>query len=583
MKMNESTKLGEILIEKKIITTAQLEEALKKMQAHSLPLGEMLVRLKFVSEHVMLDTLSKHLGVDFLNIAENDYQIVDRALSRVLPLEICEKQKVLPIYQIIDEDLRELTLAMANPFDEEIINEVASITECRVNPVLATIAAIEGGIAKLYAIKTDIKIEKFSMQKGDPTSLVNGMLQTAVRLGASDIHIDPHPKEVFVRMRVDGILEVVSVYPIEMHPSVSTRIKVMASAANSNMKIEERRLPQDGAITGTFDSHIVDCRVSTLPSIFGEKIVMRIFDKDKAAYIGRIRDLKMSPRMELKYRRCVRHPSGINIVTGPTGSGKTTTLHAVINEISSVGISVVTVEDPVEYQAGGYINQSSLIPAAGYTYTRALRAIMRQDPDVILIGEVRDRETAEIATQAALTGHRVFTTLHTDNAASSFARLIDIGVEHFLVSSTTVSSLNQRLIRKVCTNCAEEHIPTKVELADIGIDNEVISEILKNPQQFSMRRGKGCDMCRKTGYRGRQGVYELIAVTPDIRELIHRNKSTDVIATTAREKDNVNMIFEEGLRLFLTGVTTLGEMQHLPRGDYKMKSVEEILKDSELS
>ncbi len=582
MNMDESTKLGEILIEKKIITTAQFEEALKKMHEYSLPLGEMLVRLKFVSEHVMLDTLSKHLGVDFLNIAENDYQIVDRSLSRVLPLEICQKQKVLPIYQIIDEDLRELTLAMANPFDEEVINEVTAITECRVNPVLATIASIEGGIAKLYAIKTDVKIEKFSMQKGDPTALVNGMLQTAVRLGASDIHVDPHAKEVFVRMRVDGILEMVSVYPTEMHPSVSTRIKVLASAANSNMKIEERRLPQDGAIVGTFDGHIVDCRVSTLPSIFGEKIVMRIFDKDKAAYIGRIRDLKMSPRMELKYRRCVRHPSGINIVTGPTGSGKTTTLHAVINEISSVGISVVTVEDPVEYQAGGYINQSSLIPAAGYTYTRALRSIMRQDPDVILIGEVRDRETAEIATQAALTGHRVFTTLHTDNAASSFARLIDIGVEHFLVSSTTVSSLNQRLIRKVCTNCAEEHIPTKVELADIGIDSKIIGEILNNPQKYSMRRGKGCDMCRKTGYRGRQGVYELIAVTPDIRELIHKNQSTDVIATTAREKDNVNMIFEEGLRLVLTGVTTLGEMQHLPRGDYKMKSVEEILKDSEL-
>jgi len=580
--MKEAGKLGELLIAKKIITTAQLEEALNKMQEHSLPLGEMLIQLRYVSEHMMLDTLSKHLGVDFLNIAENDYQIVDKSLSRVLPLEICQKNKVLPIFQIIDEDLRELTLAMADPFAEEVIAEVASITECRVNPVLATIASIEGGIAKLYSIKTDIKIEKYSMQKGDATSIVNSMLQNAVRLGASDIHVDPHEKECIVRMRIDGVLEPVSIYPVALHPSVATRIKVLASAANSNMKIEDRRLPQDGAIVGKFDGHQVDCRVSTLPSLFGEKVVIRLFDKDKAAYIGRIRDLKMSPRMELKFRRCVRHPSGINLVTGPTGSGKTTTLHAVINEISSVGISVVTVEDPVEYQAGGYVNQSSLMPAAGYTYSRALRAIMRQDPDVILIGEVRDRETADIATQAALTGHRVFTTLHTDNAAGSFARLIDIGVEHFLVSSTTVSSLNQRLIRKVCTNCAEEHVPTRIELDDIGIDREIIDEILKNPQQFSMRRGIGCSQCRKTGYRGRQGVYELITVTPEIRELIHRNQSTDVIAMSAREKDNVNMIFEEGLRLFLTGVTTLGEMQHLPRGDYKMKSVAEILKDSEI-
>jgi len=580
--LRDASRLGEILIERKIITTSQLEEALKKSQELSLRLGETLIRLKFVSEIVMLDILSKHLGVDFLNIAENDYQMVDKSLARVLPMEFCLQHKVLPVFQIIDDSLRELTLAMATPFAEYVIAEVEGITECRVNPVLATIGAIEGGISRLYAIKLDTAIEKFALQKGDAVSLVDTMLQLAVKLGASDIHVEPHEKEVFVRMRIDGVLEVATVYPTAMNASVVSRIKIMASEQNSIMKIEERRVPQDGAFGRAIEGHQIDCRVSTLPTLFGEKVVMRIFDKDKATHVGRIRDLKMSSRMELKYRRCVRKASGINIVTGPTGSGKTTTLHAVINEISSVGISVVTIEDPVEYRTAGYVNQSSLMPSSGYTYATALRAIMRQDPDVILIGEIRDLETADIAIQAALTGHRVFTTLHTDDAAGSIARLIDLGVEHFLVSSTIVSTVNQRLIRKNCTGCTEEYVPTRIEMIDIGLDADVADEILQHPERYSMRRGRGCELCRKTGYRGRQGVYELITMTPEIRDLINRRRATEAIATTAREMDNVNMLFEEGLRLFLTGTTTLGELQILPRGEYRMKSVAAILKDSEL-
>jgi type IV pilus assembly protein PilB len=580
--LKNPARLGEILIERTIITTSQLEEALKRMKEFALPLGETLIRLKFVSETVMLEVLSKQLGIDFLNIAENDYQMVDASLARVLPLAFCQQHRVLPVFQIIDEDLRELTLAMATPFAEEVVAEAEAITECRVNPVLATIAAIEAGVARLYSIPLAARVERIAVTQGDAVAQVDRMLELAVKLGASDIHVEPHEKEVVVRMRIDGVLEVAAVYPAAMNASVVSRIKIMASEQNSVMKIEERRVPQDGAFARTIAGHQVDCRVSTLPTLFGEKVVLRVFDKDKATYIGRIRDLKLSSRMELKYRRCVRKASGINIVTGPTGSGKTTTLHAVINEINSVGISVITVEDPVEYRAGGYVNQSSLLPSAGYTYARALRAIMRQDPDVILIGEIRDLETAEIAIQAALTGHRVFTTLHTDDAAGSIARLIDLGVEHFLVATTVVSAVNQRLVRKICPACTEEYVPTKVEMVDIGLDAAAADEILQHPEAYSMRRGQGCDACRKSGYRGRQGVYELITMTPEIRDLVNRRRTAEAIAATAREMDNVNMLFEEGLRLFLTGVTTLGELQHLPRGDYRMKSVADILKDAEL-
>ena len=581
--MKDLRKFGELLIEKKIITTSQLEHALQKTKELSLPLGETLIQLKYVSENLLLEMLSAYLEVEYVNIAENNFQIIDRTLNKALPLEFCTLKKVLPVFQILDEQTRELTLAMADPFNTDVIAEAGSITECRINPVLASLASIEEGIAKLYQFKLGAKTELLSVEKGDTVSIVNKLLQRAVALGASDIHIEPHGKEVHVRMRIDGVLELATSYALgDAHSGIVSRIKIMSSEKNSLMKIDEKRLPQDGSFSAKVEGHTVDCRVSTLPTIHGEKVVMRLFDKDKATFIGRIKDLKLAPRMELNYRRCVRQPSGINIVTGPTGSGKTTTLNAAMNEINSVGINIVTVEDPVEYQAGGYVNQSSLMPQAGYTYAKALRAMMRQDPDVILIGEVRDRETAEIAVQAALTGHRVFTTLHTEDAASSIARLVDIGVEHFLLSSTLVSTVNQRLVRKVCDACLEDYVPTKVEMLDIGIDKEAVEEIHRTPSQYNMRRGRGCPLCRQTGYRGRQGAYEMIMISPAIRELIQRKQTAEAISRAAREKDNVNMLFEEGVRLFLGGVTTLGELQHLPRGDYKMKSVADIFKGAQV-
>jgi type IV pilus assembly protein PilB len=578
--MYDEKKLGQYLISKGIITTSQLEEALKKQKELQMPLGDTLINLKFVGENIILETLSKSLGIDYMNIAENDYQILDSALAKLLPLTTCQKYKVIPVFYFADEAMKEVTLAMADPTDREAIAEVENITECRVTPVLSHQAAIEAGINRLYAI-TAVKAEKLQIQTGDATGLINNILKNAIALGASDIHFEPHDKQVYVRMRVDGMLEVSGAYPLKHHPSVVSRIKILSSAEKGSlMRIDEKRLPQDGSFAQKINGHQVDFRVSTLPTLFGEKVVMRVLDKDMATFIGRIKDLRMSPAMELRYRRCVRQPNGINIVTGPTGSGKSTTLHAVINEINTPGINIITVEDPVEHQAGGYVNQSSLMPEAGYTYAKALRAIMRQDPDVILIGEVRDLDTAEIAIQAALTGHRVFTTLHSDDAASSIARLVDIGVEHFLVSSTFVSALNQRLLRKICMRCAEEYVPSKVEMQDVGLDKKEIDEILKNLSSYNLRRGRGCEHCRNTGYSGRQGVFELIAATPDVRNLILQRQTGQAIAASARASDNINMLFEEGIRLFLSGTTSLGELQHLPRGEYELKSISSIVKDA---
>ncbi|MBI4690433.1 MAG: type II/IV secretion system protein [Nitrospirae bacterium] len=580
--MKEKKKLGELLIEKKIITTAQLEEALKKQKELGLPLGETLIKLKFVSENFLLETLARHLEIEFLNIAEDDYKILDKSLVKILPMEICQKLRVLPLFQIIDDEMKELTLAMADPLADHAVKEVEELTGCTVSPILTTSAAIEGGINKLFDVKVSVVKAKTIEEDSDIVRLVNKILLDAVNLRASDIHIEPHAKEVHIRMRIDGVLQLVMAIPSSQHPGIVSRLKIMGSEQKSVMKIEEKRLPQDGSLSRVIGGHAVDCRLSTLPAIYGEKIVLRLFDKDRSTHVGRIAGLKMSPRMELEFRRSVRQPNGIVVVTGPTGSGKTTTLHAVINEINDVGINIITVEDPVEYNAPDYINQSSLIPPAGYTFGRALRAIMRQDPDVILIGEIRDRETAEIAVQAALTGHRVYTTLHTEDAAGAVMRMIDIGVEHFLVSSTLVSALNQRLLRKICPYCAEEYVPTRVEMMDIDIDKHVIDEILNNPEKHKLRRGVGCSTCRQTGYRERQGVFEMLTVTPDVRNMILQKQNADVIAEKTRESQSMNMIFEEGLRLVLSGVTTLGEMQRLPRGDYKMKSVEKIFQDAQV-
>lgn len=582
--MPTKLKIGEILVKQEIISPAQLSAALKKQKALSLPLCETLVQMKFVSENIILEILSKHLNTEFLDISENDFQIVDMSLTGVLPVEVCKQLMVLPVFLLEDAGTKKLTLAMSNPLNGDAIKEVENLSRTRVTPLLTTSTAITGGIQRLFADRSGVPAITAELEASDnkeAVRYVNKMLIQAVEMGASDIHIEPHAKEVHVRYRVDGVLNLINALPANKIFPIVSRIKVMGSGPQSLMRIDKKMVPQDGSFARVIGGHAVDFRVSTFPTIQGEKVVLRVLDKDSVASMRQISDLKMPPGIERRFTHCIKQSSGIIIATGPTGSGKSTTLYTAINSINNVDINIVTIEDPVEYHVGDYVNQSSLNPEAGYTYPLALKSIMRQDPDVILIGEIRDFETAEIAIQAALTGHLVFTTLHTDDSAGAIVRLVDLGIEQFLVSSTVVSAVNQRLLRKVCPHCREAHSSSMEEMVAVGVAENIAETILMNIDKYHLSKGRGCSSCNQTGYLGRQGAFELLTITPVIKKLILAKETSDVIAETAREKEKINMLFEDGLRLVLSGVTTFEELRRIPRGDYQLKSVEEIMRTAE--
>jgi type IV pilus assembly protein PilB len=581
--MAQVKKLGELLVEQEVITPEQLTEALQKQAEYSLPLGETVIEMELVAENVLLKILGRHLNVDFLNIAENDYQVIDRSLVDLLPRDTCERLRIVPVFLVDDGVVKRLTVAMSDPLNTEAIKEIETDTGAVVSPVLTTSSGIAGGIERLFEAGADVVLgpDGYPIAIVDETiKYVNRLLAQAVQMGASDIHIEPHAQEVHVRLRIDGVLRVFESFPLPELGRIIVRIKNMGSEKQSLMRIDERRVPQDGSFARVIGGHGVDFRVATFPTIYGEKIALRVFDKDRMESVQRIHDLKMPPRLEREFIRCIRQNSGIIIATGPTGSGKTTTLHTVINHVNDVGLNIVTVEDPVEYHAADYVNQSSVKRQAGYTYPVALRSIIRQDPDVILIGEIRDLETAEIAVQAALTGHRVLTTLHTDDAAGAVVRLVDLGIEQFLVSSTVVSAINQRLLRKVCPDCREEHRPSMEDLVELAIDENIAEEIVANQDRFKISQGLGCKTCHQTGYLGRQGAFELLVVTPTIKKLILERETSDIIAEKARIKEDVNMIFEDGLRLALTGITSLEELRRVPRGDYPLRPIQKIFEVS---
>jgi type IV pilus assembly protein PilB len=577
--MSGGKKLGEILLEQKLITQEQLALALEKQKENPSPLGETLIRMGFLTENAMMKAVAKHLSVDYLGISENDYEFVDRSLAGIFSMETCQRLGVLPVFFVENGGDKQLTVAMSDPLDVEAIHEMERHTSAHIIPVLTNASAISGGITKLFEVPTGVPIPGAGPLVGvfdETIKYVNRLLAQAVQMGASDIHIEPHAKEVHVRLRVDGVLRVVDSFALSDLPRMVIRIKNMGSEKQSVMRMDERRVPQDGSFARVVGGHGVDFRVSTFPTLYGEKVALRVLDKDKMESIQGIGDLKMPPSMEKQFVRCVKQNSGIIIATGPTGSGKTTTLHAAVNHINSVGLNIVTIEDPVEYHSADYVNQSSVKRQAGYTYPVAMRSIMRQDPDVILIGEIRDLETAQIAVQAALTGHLVFTTLHTDDAAGAVVRLVDLGIEEFLVSSTVVSAVNQRLLRKICPQCKESYVPSMEELDELGIESDLAADIIANSGKYRIIKGRGCKSCLHTGYSGRQATFELLSVTPAIKKLILQKETSDVIADKARAIQDINMIFEDGLRLVLKGLTTFDELWRVPRGSYRLKPIDKI-------
>lgn len=504
--------LGEMLVQRKLITPSQLQQALEHQaqKGHKKLLGEVLTDLKFVTEQQVLEVIAEGYGVPFLT---QTARIADPKIVELLPREFLEEHKVLPLFLVRGV----LTIAVSEPANLFLIEEVQRITGYDVQIVAVTLPEIEASLqsylpsANVFVIDDfyeDIDDADFSVIEKQVTELadleevagqspvvklVNYIIYSAVQEAASDIHIEPDDHRLRVRYRIDGKLFEKLRPPYKMHAAITSRIKIM-----SNLDISERRIPQDGDIHVMMEGRPIDLRVSTFPGKHGEKVAIRIIDARSTNFsLDRV---GFSPTMLQQWKTVVRQPNGVILVTGPTGSGKSTTLYAVLNLLNSDDVNISTIEDPIEANMPG-INQAQVNERAGFTFSSALRALLRQDPDILMVGEVRDAETAAIVTQAALTGHLVFSTLHTNDAPSAVTRLVNIGIEPYLVAATLRAVLGQRLVRKICPHCRQPYTPD--ELTQQAVEEWV------GPVD-SLFRGEGCSRCRATGFAGRIGIFELL-------------------------------------------------------------------------
>ncbi|MGD8699332.1 MAG: type IV-A pilus assembly ATPase PilB [Gemmatimonadales bacterium] len=556
--------IGDLLVREGLITEEQLRRALTEQRNNGSRLGYTLVAMGFVSETDLTRVLARKYrvkAVDLSRISEIDARVI----SLVKP-EIATRHLVLPLRRMG----RTLTVAMSNPTNLDAIDELRFSTGYDIEPVVAGEYSLKKAVEKYYesvddglqdllkefdeedievvegAPDEDISVTALQAQveEAPVVKLINGILTSAVQKGASDIHIEPYEKDVRVRFRIDGALREIMRPPTRMKAALTSRVKILA-----DLNIAERRVPQDGRIKMRMGRRVIDFRVSTLPSLFGEKIVLRILDKSNLQLD--LEKFGMEPKAEKDFLHAIRNPYGMVLVTGPTGSGKTTTLYSAITKINAEEVNIMTAEDPVEYNLHG-INQVQVRPEIGLTFAASLRAFLRQDPNIILVGEVRDLETAGIAIKAALTGHLVLSTLHTNDAASTITRLIDIGVEPFNVASAVNLVTAQRLVRRICSACKKE-VQYDADVFEAAmIDQEKAAEI-------KFYRGEGCDICDGTGYRGRQGLYEVMPITTEIRRLIMHGESADVLKERA-VADGMLTLRDDGMIKVSRGVTTLEEV-----------------------
>jgi type IV pilus assembly protein PilB len=539
--------LGELLVEAGVITEEQKDIALKEQKKLGKRLGEVLIDLGFVTEETLADTLSKQLGLPFKDIKSLH---VSPEVVQTIPEAVARKYKVLPV-EIIDG---KLTLAMVDPLDVLAMDEIKRRTRLDVEPVVVVGSELLKALDRYYKgeVEEAIKVgeaaypaeEEAAKPEDTPVvKLVNMMITHAIRERASDIHIEPDSDSLRIRYRIDGILHEAMVPPKQFHPGIVSRIKIL-----SGMDIAEKRVPQDGRFPINIEGKEFDIRTSTLPTLHGEKVVLRLLEKTTG--LPNLSELGFSEETLHAYEKLIKRPYGFILATGPTGCGKTTTMYSSLKKISTIEKNVITVEDPIEYNLKG-INQVQVNPKAGLTFANGLRSILRQDPDVIMIGEIRDLETASIATHAALTGHLVLSTLHTNEAVGALARLIDMGVEPFLITSSLIGVLGQRLIRKICPHCKESYTDSAEVLKEVGIDGEV-----------TLFRGKGCGECWFTGYFGREGLFELLMITESIKRLIVARASVSEIKEQAK-KEGFKTLKEEGLIKVVNGVTTLEEVMRV--------------------
>lgn len=566
---------GDVLVAGKVISAEQLADARQVQETSGADLGVILIERGLCKpEHVL--KAKGHLWK--LKVIDLEHTDIDPSAVNVVPAHVVQRHNVMPIRRVDDQ----IYIATADGDNILALDDVKMACQLRVNPVLATPEAIEAKIAEYYAGASSNGAEEDATSEEDSesfASLINEyspegemegeadgdpdmadevqgpiirmaktIVQQAILGGASDIHIEPSARNTRVRYRVDGVLHEVLQIPKHIHPPLTSRFKIM-----SEMNIAERRVPQDGRIGIVFQEKDYDLRVSCLPTLYGEKIVMRILDKT-SVMLG-MNKLGFFPDDLSDLETLIHQPNGLLLSTGPTGSGKTTTQYSILNRINSVDKNIITVEDPVEYQLPG-ISQVAVHNKAGLTFSTALRSFMRQDPDIIMVGEIRDLETAELAVQASLTGHLVLSTIHTNDAPSTVTRLVDIGLEPFLVSATLLGAMAQRLARRNCENCKVEYEVPASDLAILGYKPEDPDEMVK------LSQGEGCERCRDTGYKGRIGIYELMKVNDEISEMMVRRVSLTEMRAAARA-NGMRTLQEDGLRKVLAGITTAEEIQRV--------------------
>lgn len=548
--MRTKKRLGDLLVEAGVITDEQLMLALTEQKQSKLRLGDQLAELGFLSEQQLIEVLEFQLGIPHVNLYQ---QKIDPTILSIIDEELCRRHRVLPLRK----NENKLVVAMSDPLDYYAIDDIRLSTGFQIEAVIAKKEELRLAIERYYGMQNSIDqmIKETGYREDDEgnvitqqqdnspaAKMVNQLINQAVQLGASDIHIDPHEDETRIRFRLDGVLRTERALPKHMHSLISSRIKIM-----SKLNIAEKRLPQDGRFQMDIEFRKIDVRVSSLPTVFGEKIVMRILDLQNVK-LG-IKDLGFTERNEALFRNMISTTYGMILVTGPTGSGKTTTLYSALHQLNTDHINIITIEDPVEYQIKG-INQVQVNTQIGMSFAKGLRSVLRQDPNVIMVGEIRDTETAEISLRAALTGHSVLSTLHTNDAVSSITRLIDMGVEPFLVSSTLVGVIAQRLVRKNCSSCRKQVEPSAQEQELFERQGIEISMLTK---------GQGCPVCNNTGYKGRIALHELIVLDDQLREMITDKKSDSVYRQYVREKKYPSL-FYDGLIKAAQGITTLEEI-----------------------
>lgn len=559
--------LGRILIKMGLITRDKVHDALRvqKERGGKVKIGQIFIEQGLIKEKDLNIALAGQRGMEFTEI--DGLEIPPEVISQV-PAQMAKTYRIIPIEY--DKRRNHLTVVLDSPDNFRATDDLSTLMGFTVEAKVADPDAIKAAMDKYYAEEDESLNDLIGEIEGDKglatlqgrdasidldelkeaadsnpvKKLLNLVLLQAIRDKASDIHFEPFENEYKMRYRIDGVLYEMVPPPKHIALALSSRIKVMAS-----LDIAERRLPQDGRIPLVVGGSPVDLRVSILPTMFGESVVLRVLDRKQVDL--RLDMLGLTQQDQDKVHQLIQKPNGILIVTGPTGSGKTTTLYSALKELNTIDTKIITTENPVEYDIDGLI-QVQIRPEIGLTFARCLRSILRQDPDIVMVGEIRDLETAEIAIQASLTGHLVFTTLHTNDAPSTIARLLDLGLETFLVTATLEGIIAQRLVRRICTNCKTEYQPTEEQLMELGLSPEMVGG-------KTFYYGRGCDMCNNTGYRGRTGIYEIMTFDDELRDLIMNHASTTVLREAARRK-GMKSLRENGLEIIYDGITTIEEV-----------------------